>query len=565
MRKPRPAPALPISQIAIATLMALIACLALFAPPLGAIGASAPAISLSRGYLATEVLGNGETNWYSVELEEGGAILGEADQEGVDVALDIYDPAGRKLLTIDSPNGAVGPEPIDFTAPVKGTFRMAIRQSSGSAPGRYKIAIRDILTADANAARLAALRYPSPALASLWQQARKEPAAVERFVAGRTGKGPLIEAVAGDPSARRVTYLYQASPDTEAVRVSAGPHGASGGLLMSRFLQSSLFYASEIVPSDARFTYGFASIESQRLGPQGEVLISSDHFSTDPLNPKSFGGRALLELPDAKPQSELADRPAVSKGRLSTARIRSAALGETRPISIYQSPTSDRRRADLLIIFDGQLYASKPDEDGVPVPTILDNMVAEGRIGPVVALFIDNLPGRRDQDLSANRAFNDFAAKELVAWARAHYRIADGPRHVVAIGSSLGGFAAVYCAFRHPENVGNVLSQSGAFWLTEKGATWRSPYPNPSGTGIAIELYRTAPRLAARFALSVGRFEDSTSLFAANREMRDVLLAKHYPVDYVELNGGHEPIAWRSSFANSLTALIGTRRKGIHS
>jgi enterochelin esterase family protein len=539
-------------------LTAFVAALALSA--LGAETAPPPPVTpLARGDTSSVLLAPGETKSYGVELDEGGAIIARVDQEGVDVAVDIFDPAGRKLLTLDSPNGATGPEPIDFTAPVKGLFRIAVRPVEDHGSGHYKLTVGDVLDADGNAARLAAAHYPSPALFSLWKRAHADPAAIEAFVAARKGAGPLIDPVAGDASVRRVTYLYYGNPTTDAVRVSAGPHGASGGILMSRFLQTPLFYASEVVPADARFTYGFASIESERLGPGGEVAIAADHFSADPLNPRTFGGRSLLELPAAGPQKDWAERPDIEHGHLTRASVASAALGETRPVSIYTSPGSGARPADLLLVLDGQLYASAPEADGVPVPSILDNLVADGRIRPVVAIFVDNLPGRRDHDLAANPAFAAFLGKELVAWARARYSIAKGPFHVVAVGSSLGGFAAAYCALLHSDQVGNVLSQSGAFWLTSRGARWRNPYSNPGETGLAIEQFRSADRLRLRFALSIGEFEDEASLFATNREFRDVLLAKGYPVDYVELHGGHEPIAWRSSFAHSLTALIGTQ------
>jgi len=407
------------------------------------------------------------------------------------------------------------------------------------------------------AAQLAAARYPSPVLLGLWQRLRTDPRALEDFRAERQGQGPLIEPVAGDPGARRVTYLYFGDAETEAVRASAGPHAATGGILMTRFLQTPLFYASELVPADARYTYGFALIETRRSGPGGEVVTSEDRFDGDPLNPHLFGGRPLIELPNAPVAAEAAERPLPARGTVTRAAIASRALGETRPISVYTPPgLAAAGAADLLIVLDGRLYASAVAEDGVPVPTILDNLLADRRIGPVVAIFVDNLPGRRDRDLAANPAFADFLANELVAWARAHHRIAAGPAHVVVAGSSLGGAAAADCAFRHPERVGNVLSQSGAFWLTDRGATWRSPYPT-GGDGLVIARYRDTPRRPVRFALSVGRFEDATNLFATNRDFRDVLLAKGYAVAYEEVDGGHEAASWRTTFARGLTALIG--------
>jgi len=42
-----------------------------------------------------------------------------------------------------------------------------------------------------------------------------------------------------------------------------------------------------------------------------------------------------------------------------------------------------------------------------------------------------------------------------------------------------------------------------------------------------------------------------------NRHLRDVLIAKGYPVYYAEFNGNHSYVAWRADFAARLLALIG--------
>jgi hypothetical protein len=47
---------------------------------------------------------------------------GEADQHGADLVIDIFGPDGKLIRTVDSPNGAEGPEPIDLTA-----FRRALQ------------------------------------------------------------------------------------------------------------------------------------------------------------------------------------------------------------------------------------------------------------------------------------------------------------------------------------------------------------------------------------------------------------------------------------------------------
>jgi enterochelin esterase family protein len=57
--------------------------------------------------------------------------------------------------------------------------------------------------------------------------------------------------------------------------------------------------------------------------------------------------------------------------------------------------------------------------------------------------------------------------------------------------------------------------------------------------------------------MEVGRFD---ALLGINREMRDVLLLKNYPVTYREFDGGHDYLWWRGSFADGLLSLIGQNR-----
>jgi len=128
-------------------------------------------------------------------------------------------------------------------------------------------------------------------------------------------------------------------------------------------------------------------------------------------------------------------------------------------------------------------------------------------------------------------------------WVREHYHVASNPAETVGGGQRRGGLAAAFAGPRHPEIIGNVLSQSGYFsWdpredqaVDEEDLEWE----------WIIRQYAASPKLMLRFTLTVGLFErdhefpDSPSLLQSNRHMRDVLLAKGYPVNYTEVPGGH--------------------------
>src|SRR6185295_6349104 len=149
----------------------------------------------------------------------------------------------------------------------------------------------------------------------------------------------------------------------------------------------------------------------------------------------------------------------------------------------------------LLIVFDGVTYGGRPNQAQaeVPTPTIIDNLIAEKKIGPTVAVLVWSM-GKRDRDLPGSKPFADFIAGEVVPWARSHYRIRPGPKSVTAAGSSLGGYCATYCALTHPEAIGNVISQSGSYWISKNWQAADAGFHRrlyPRDTGTMIEEFKT--------------------------------------------------------------------------
>jgi enterochelin esterase family protein len=197
----------------------------------------------------------------------------------------------------------------------------------------------------------------------------------------------------------------------------------------------------------------------------------------------------------------------------------------------------------LVIVFDGNTYRGT-----VPTPTVLDNLIAAGRVPPVVAILIDNPDqATRNRELDCYPPFVEFMATEMLPWIRQRFRITDDPALRVVAGSSGGGQASMCVAQHHPELFGKVLAQSGSFFA----------HPDqPIGDEWAYRHLITGPRLPLAFYLDVGRFEPVFSVTGV-RMMRNVLEALGYPLTYVEFSGGHDYAWWRGTLANGLIALLG--------
>jgi enterochelin esterase family protein len=254
-----------------------------------------------------------------------------------------------------------------------------------------------------------------------------------------------------------------------------------------------------------------------------------------------------IELPSERAARWTAARPGVGAGKVRLYRLRSAILGNTRRVWLYTPPATARAEPNgLLVLFDGETYLN-----AIPTPTILDNLLADGLVAPLVAVLVDSLDEEtRDRELPCYPPFVAFLADELLPWVRKRARVASDPARTIVGGASYGGLAAAFAALSRPDLFGKVLSQSGSFW-------WK-PDDDAEHEWLARQFV-AAPMLPIEFYLSVGLREAKARItphqLVVNRHMRDVLRAKGYTVHYAESDGGHEPRAWRDTLADGLVAL----------
>jgi enterochelin esterase-like enzyme len=247
-------------------------------------------------------------------------------------------------------------------------------------------------------------------------------------------------------------------------------------------------------------------------------------------------------------------RPNVRAGRVEEYAIPSRQYRRDRRLWMYTPPGYSPAAAgyDLLVVFDGGEYLND-----IPLPMILDALLADGKAPPFVAVLIDNGTSTARLDDLANRAgFAAFLADEVIPWVRLHWNVAHDPRRTIVAGSSAGGLGAAYVAFKRPDLFGSVLSQSGAFWRGNEGSN-EAPYE------WLTSQYAASPRKDIRFLLEVGSRESrgalggaAPSILEANRRLRDALTKKGYAVIYAEVpDGDHAPTFWRQRLPAALAAL----------
>jgi hypothetical protein len=98
--------------------------------------------ALERGTPIERTLVPGELHSYRLDLRAGEVVSILFEREGVALVGTVSDPAGGKMNRFGSNAARAGPESVDVTATVPGTYRIDVRTYlPADPPGRYKVTL----------------------------------------------------------------------------------------------------------------------------------------------------------------------------------------------------------------------------------------------------------------------------------------------------------------------------------------------------------------------------------------------------------------------------------------
>ena len=517
---------------------------------------------------------------FVVALERGDFVQVKVNPRGHEVAVTSFDPTGQEVR-----GGVLGPEEgtFAFVAGDAGLYivRLSPRGQPAEAGSGYDITLMDLVPL---AKRLTVVQSApeSPRIRTLRRQVGTEgEAAVDAFWREVQDHGaPLIEPLPAGDHTMLVTFLWKGDAATRDVLVLWFPFASQrpSECFMERVGETNVWFKTVVVSDRERFDYKLAPNVphpglNERFTDESWPMIMAA-ARPDPLNPKrwridqrsvdaeEYRGNSIVEMPNAPPQPWIVARSGVPKGKVIKEIFKSDVLKNEREIAVYlPAGYSDGQKQPypLVLLFDERAYVGDPHQIViVPTPAILDNLIAEKRIEPTVAILVGNVVGQREHELACNPVFEQFLLTELLPWAHAKYNFANDPGSVTIGGSSLGGLAATCAAFRHPDRFGNVLAQSGAFW-------WRPASEAATEPNWVARQFIASPKLPLRFYLDAGSDEvdlsgGGDSILVTTRDLRDVLLARGYEVHFQEFAGGHDFLSWRGTLADGLMALRSSAR-----
>lgn len=303
----------------------------------------------------------------------------------------------------------------------------------------------------------------------------------------------------------------------------------------TRLGDTDLWILEQTFPSDARLDY--------------KIVLNGNTWILDPRNAfqqmSGFGPNSELRMPNYVFPPEVIRRPNVPQGAFSPNQlINSVHLGYAVQYRVY-APAGYDTLSNLPVVYvtDGHEYAN--DQMGSML-IVLDNLIHDGAIPPVMAVFIDprnpsNLSqNRRMQELPINPQYLRFVKDELVPRIDSLYRTNPLPSARAILGTSLGGINSAYFGIAAPETFGLIAIQSPAFWYRPQ----------------ILTMYQDSARRPIRISMTLGTFFDGQN---EARQMRDILRSKAYQLYYREVPQGHSWGQWRGLIDEALIYFFGVK------
>ena len=297
--------------------------------------------------------------------------------------------------------------------------------------------------------------------------------------------------------------------------------------IMQRVKGTNLFVLEKPMDGASRFEY---------------KLVADSTWILDPLNSQTamggYGPNSEVWMRHYKPPKDIRYHPEIPHGSIDTLAFTSRLLGRTHPVFVYLPPgyKKSAKSFPCIWVMDGGEYLSL-----ALMNNVIDNLIAERRIDPVVGFFIDPRTDVRDAGTSMRMhdyTMSDTFVTALVTELRPTL-LEKYPRQTAIMGASLGGLIASYTALTKPEVFGLAAAQSTPF-------SWKDSSLN--------KLVRAQPARNVKFYIDTGTIRDTQ---LDSRKMKRALEEKGYVLSYGEYPEGHNWVNWRARLASILTYFWG--------
>ena len=260
----------------------------------------------------------------------------------------------------------------------------------------------------------------------------------------------------------------------------------------------------------------------------------------------------LLAVPFAGALAQATDTPAwlamrdVPHGAVQTLNYESASLGREREALVYLPPgyEASADRYPVLYLLHGAGGDERTWIDRQQANVILDNLIADGRLQPLVVImpygYTTRLePGVRRRGPDGYKTdMEEFAVdfiEDLVPLVELRYRVVADREHRAIAGLSMGGGQSLAIGLSHPDMFSAIAGFSSAMQIAD----------NPAWGGVDMdEVLAKADAINEQVDfLWVGCGTEDT-LFMVNRAFSERLTEQGVEHTFRVTLGGHTPEVW---------------------
>lgn len=286
--------------------------------------------------------------------------------------------------------------------------------------------------------------------------------------------------------------------------------------------------------ADTKLYYGIYKAPSTTTRVDYKLVVNGS-WMLDPGNLKyawgGFGSNSELSLSEYVYSDWVNVRSTGNKGTLSSnIKIHSDTLKYDVNYRVYlPNGYSANNKYPVIFTTDGQEYS---DANLGAMNIIADNMIMDGKIKPIIIVFIDprdptNGSNRRMTELVNNPKYTHFLSTELYNQIKTNYSIVGTPEQTAILGTSLGGLNSAYTCILRPDVFGLLGIQSPAFWY----------YPQ------IMSMFANADKSLYKIYMDTGTIYDTQDKAL---EMKSIMEGKGYQIMYGEYSEGHSWGSWRA-------------------
>jgi len=226
------------------------------------------------------------------------------------------------------------------------------------------------------------------------------------------------------------------------------------------------------------------------------VFIIASNICLAQTDSASFKVDSVPTFPDP-PSGFDVHRDNIPHGKLTVVQYRSKTLGKFRQMSIYMPPGySSATKYPVLYLLHGLGEDYRQWTEWCQANNIIDNLIAEGKIQPIIMVFPNcdskltltdtskaNRSGRADGFAGYGKPFEEDLLKDIIPYIDSHYSTYSDREHRAIAGLSMGGGQSLNIGLYNLEIIGYIGGFSSA--------------PNTNQCGGAYTNVELAPDIKA--------------------------------------------------------------------